>query len=131
MATRKKSRTGGDTAPIADMATQTDGDPVQTVKHRAKRRNIPPAGPEAQGRVEDAPKVRHAYNPHLPPRLRFSDDPAAADRLPDLLIAARQLALTEDETSMLADALRRHEPWLEWSGKRERPWFEVDSRRHR
>ena len=21
---------------------------------------------------------------------------------------------------------RRHEPWLEWSGKREKPWFEVD-----
>ena len=27
---------------------------------------------------------------------------------------------------MLADALRRHEPWLEWSGKREKPWFEAD-----
>jgi hypothetical protein len=26
----------------------------------------------------------------------------------------------------LADALRRHEPWLEWSGKREKPWFEVE-----
>ena len=22
--------------------------------------------------------------------------------------------------------MRRHEPWLEWSGKREKPWFEVD-----
>ena len=27
---------------------------------------------------------------------------------------------------LLEEALRRHEPWLEWSGKRERPWFEVD-----
>ena len=27
---------------------------------------------------------------------------------------------------MLAEGLRRHEPWLEWSGKRERPWFAVD-----
>lgn len=27
---------------------------------------------------------------------------------------------------MLARALKRHEPWLEWSGKRERPWFEVE-----
>jgi adenine-specific DNA-methyltransferase len=26
----------------------------------------------------------------------------------------------------LAEALKRHEPWLEWSGKREKPWFEVD-----
>jgi adenine-specific DNA-methyltransferase len=27
---------------------------------------------------------------------------------------------------VLAEALRRHEPWLEWSGKREKPWFEVE-----
>ena len=27
---------------------------------------------------------------------------------------------------MLASALKRHEPWLEWSGKQERPWFVVD-----
>ena len=27
---------------------------------------------------------------------------------------------------MLGDALRRHEPWLEWSGKREKQWFDVD-----
>ena len=30
------------------------------------------------------------------------------------------------EAKLLADALRRHEPWLEWSGKREKPWFEVE-----
>ncbi|MBN8508152.1 MAG: site-specific DNA-methyltransferase [Burkholderiales bacterium] len=58
--------------------------------------------------------------------LRFADDPAAADRLPALLQTARERALSEDEARQLADALRRHEPWLEWSGKRERPWFEVE-----
>jgi len=66
------------------------------------------------------------YNPHLPPRLRFSDEPAQADRLPLLLQTARERALTEHEAQELAQALRRHEPWLEWSGKRERPWFEVE-----
>jgi adenine-specific DNA-methyltransferase len=91
-----------------------------------KRKNIPPAGIEAQGQVQEAARVRHAYNPHLPPRLRFSDDPAQADRLPLLLQTARERALTEDEAQELADALRRHEPWLEWSGKREKPWFEVE-----
>ena len=35
-------------------------------------------------------------------------------------------ALSAEEAGLLAEALRRHEPWLEWSGKRERPWFEVD-----
>ena len=34
--------------------------------------------------------------------------------------------LSTGEAKLLAHALRRHEPWLEWSGKRERPWFEVD-----
>jgi len=99
---------------------------VLATRHRAKRKNIPPAGLEAQGRVEEAPRVRHEYNPHLPPVLRFADEPAAADRLPQLLQTARERALSADETAVLAAALRRHEPWLEWAGKRERPWFEVD-----
>ncbi len=55
---------------------------VRATRHRAKRKNIPPAGLEAQGRVEEAPKAPFAYNRHLPPGLRFADDPADADRLP-------------------------------------------------
>lgn len=39
---------------------------------------------------------------------------------------ARQRALNEEEVRILAAALRKHEPWLEWSGKREKPWFEVE-----
>ncbi len=58
--------------------------------------------------------------------MRSAPDAAAADRLPALLETARHRALTEDEAAALAEALRRHEPWLEWTGKRERPWFEVD-----
>lgn len=122
MATRKRA-TATLPEPIAAPSTQQA---VKSIHHRAKRKNIPPAGLEAQGLVEEAPKLRHEYNPHLPPVLRFADDPAAADRLPALLQTARQRALSEDEARQLADALRRHEPWLEWSGKRERPWFEVE-----
>ena len=70
--------------------------------------------------------MRYAYNPHLPPVLRSSPDPATADRLPKLLAASRQRPLGAEEADLLADALRRHEPWLEWSGKREKPWFEVE-----
>jgi len=109
----------GDTAPNHD-------DTVKSVRHDAKRKNIPPAGIEAQGRLQEAPRLRPEYNPHLPPRLRFSDDPAQADHLPALLQTARERALNADEVQVLAEALRRHEPWLEWSGKRERPWFEVE-----
>ena len=122
MVTRKKTTV----SPVTDVPALDVANAVQSVKHRAKRKNIPPAGLEAQGRVEEAQRVRHEYNPHLPPRLKFADDPAAADRLPALLATARKRALNEDEARELAEALRRHEPWLEWSGKRERPWFEVE-----
>jgi hypothetical protein len=51
---------------------------------------------------------------------------AEADKLPELLAIARKRALPPDEAKVLAGALRRREPWLEWSGKREKPWFEVE-----
>jgi adenine-specific DNA-methyltransferase len=92
----------------------------------AKRKNIPPAGLEAQGVLKDAPKLRYEYNPHLPPILRSASDAANADKLPELLATARHRALSAEEAKVLAEALRRQEPWLEWSGKREKPWFEVD-----
>ena len=129
MATRMKPQAGtaeagqGKPTPAPQSAAS---DAIQTVKHRARRKNIPPAGLDGQGRVEEAPRVRHHFNPHLSPLLRVADDPAAADRLPALLQTARERALSDDEAQLLAAALRRHEPLLEWSGKRERPWFEVD-----
>ena len=99
---------------------------VASLRYPAKRKNIPPAGIEAHGVVRETPAVQYAFNPHLPPVLRSSPEPATTDQLPELLTAARQRALTDEEATVLADALRRHEPWLEWSGKREKPWFEVE-----
>ena len=99
---------------------------MASITYPATRKNIPPAGLEAQGEVRAKAAVRYEYNPHLPPALRSAADAGAADRLPELLEAARRRALTEDEAAALAEALRRHEPWLEWTGKRERPWFEVE-----
>lgn len=102
------------------------GDAIASIKYPAKRKNIPPAGLEAQGRIQEAPRVRYEYNPHLPPQLRSATDATGADKLPELLAIARQRALSADEAKILADALKRQEPWLEWSGKREKPWFEVE-----
>lgn len=99
---------------------------VTSITYPAKRKNIPPAGLEAHGRVREAPRVQYAFNPHLPPVLRSSPEPTATDRLPELLATARQRVLTSDEADILADALRHHEPWLEWSSKREKPWFDVE-----
>ena len=102
------------------------GSRVATIKYNAKRKNIPPAGLEAQGEIRETPTFRHHYNPHLPPVLRSAADAVATDALPELLHEATRRPLSESEVAELAKALRRHEPWLEWSGKRERPWFTVD-----
>ena len=99
---------------------------VATIKYAAKRKNIPPAGLEAQGELRETPTFRYDYSPHLPPTLRSAPDAAATDALPELLHEATRRPLSESEVAELAKALRRHEPWLEWSGKRERPWFTVD-----
>jgi len=106
----RKRKSGNPATPPATTET------VKSLKYPAKRRHIPPAGLEAQGRIAESPRVRYEYNPHLPPVLRFSNDPAKTDQLPELLQIARQRPLADIEARMLADALRRHEPWLEWSG---------------
>ncbi len=107
------------------MAT-TRQDPVADYRYdHAKRKNNPPAGLAPQGRIAERPVERYAYNPHLPPVLRF-DSTGGADCLPELLETARQRKLTDDEVQTLAAALRTHEPWLEWTGKREAKGFEVD-----
>ena len=89
---------------------------VATIKYSAKRKNIPPAGLEAQGEMRETPTFRYHYNPHLPPVLRSAPDAAESDALPELLREATRRPLSESEASALAEALRRHEPWLEWSG---------------
>ena len=99
--------------------------PVLDYRYANKRKNLPPAGIAAQGKVKEAAKVKFAYDPHLPPALRF-DPTGEADKLPELLQTARKRALTAEESQQLADALRNREPWLEWAGKREKKEFEVD-----
>ena len=110
----------------AGSSSRTATEAVTSIKYSATRKNIPLAGLESHGRVREAPPLHYHYNPHLPPVLRSAPDAAATDRLAELLAEARRRALSEDEAKVLEEALKRHEPWLEWSGKRERPWFEVD-----
>ena len=105
----------------SNLSTEKSGEQIASIKYSAKRKNIPSAGLEAHGRIEEAPKIRYEYNPHLPPVLRSSNDPAEADKLPELLQTSRKRALTDQEAKTLAAALRKEEPWLEWSGKREKP----------
>ena len=117
MPRRKKTPTAPESA---------SSEAVTSIKYPATRKNIPLAGLEAQGFVKEEAAVYYRHDPHLPPVLRSSPDPAATDGLQELLATARQRALSGEEAGILAAALERYEPWLEWSGKRERPWFEVD-----
>ena len=104
----------------------TEQKEVQDYRHdTATRKNNPPAGIAAQGKINETPKQEYAYNPHLPPNLR-SDPNGDADKLPELLQIAQQRALNAEEAKTLADALRHHGPWLEWAGKQETKSFTVD-----
>ena len=94
-------------------------------RHDATRKNNPSAAFASQGRVNEMPRKRYAYDPHLPPTLRF-DDSGESDRVRELVDEATRRRLTESEAQTLADALANRQPWLEWTGKREKRWFEVD-----
>ena len=99
---------------------------VQDYRHdNATRKNNPPAGIAAQGKIREKPKQEYTYNPHLPPNLRF-DPNGDADKLPELLQEAQHRPLTAEEAKTIADAIKHHEPWLEWAGKHEKKSFAVD-----
>lgn len=83
-----------------------------------KRTNIPSAVIAGQGAVPKAEKKRYYYNPHLSPVLRF-DSTGKADRIEALLQKARTEPIAVEEHRVLTEALRNHQPWLEWTGKRE------------
>ena len=105
--------------------TRDDAAKYADYRHEATRKNNPSAAFASQGRVNELPRRRYFYDPHLPPILQF-DESGKSDRLPALLAEATRRALSEDEAKIIADALRHHQPWLEWTGKREKRWFEVD-----
>jgi adenine-specific DNA-methyltransferase len=121
------ARAPGDNATAAAAATATNGNgPAKAYRHKGeKRRNIPPAAIAAEGKVPSAPKLHYSYSPRLDPMLRF-DPSGAPDKLPELLEKAKREPLTGAEARLLAEALRRHDPWLEWAGKREANGFAVD-----
>lgn len=128
-------------ASTPDMADFRHGGPPP---HGSKRKNNPPAAIAAEGTVRAIPKAHYAYNPHLPPVLRFDQtgkadvletrlSAAAEARAAALLAAAQQRPLKAAEAAELAGLLESAakarvaaEPWLEWTGKREKPAFTVD-----
>lgn len=105
--------------------------PVTSYRHTdASRKNIPPAGLASKSTVQETAPHRLCYDPHLSPVLRF-DSTGGTDELMlhirDILDLAKSWTLTPEQTQILSEALlRSRQPWLEWAGKREKRWFEVD-----
>ncbi len=105
--------------------------PSEVVHHlhsSDKRSNIPTSALAGQGSIPKAAKKKYYYNPHLSPVLRF-DPTGKTDHLAELIAKAGKGPLTADEQKTLAEALKNHQPWLEWTGKREaeeKGYFEVD-----
>jgi len=154
----KKARTSGSNRSTKPKASPAKGGsrsaPVDTfdptlplgdIRHpAAKRKNNPPAKIAAEGSVPLIAKASYAYNPHLPPILRFDQtgaadhletrlSDAAAARAAELLAVAQKRPLKPDEAAELANLLESAasaritpDPWLEWTGKREMPGFAVD-----
>ena len=107
------------------MPRNTDKE-VKDYRHdTSKRKNNPPAGIAGHARTPETPKQEYAYNPHLSPVLR-SDPHGDVDKLHELLQKAQRETLTPQEAETIANALKHHEPWLEWAGKQEAKSFTVD-----
>ena len=103
---------------MAAKRSKKKGEVVDYRHKTSSRLNIPPAGIAARGKIVKEKKIEYAYNPHLSPSLRF-DGTGGSDRIVELLAAATQRTLTDDEAKLLQEAFRNHEPWLEWAGKHE------------
>ena len=113
------------------MSKRKSNDPQSSenvVDYRHKnvtRLNIPPAGLAARGQIAKEKQIKFAYNPHLAPALRF-DATGKADAVSKLIEKAGKQKLEPTEVTILEEALRNHEPWLEWAGKREQQWCVAD-----
>ena len=94
-------------------------------RHGAKRVYNPPAGIAAQARVRETPKAHYSYDPHLAPKLHFNAT-GPADVLPEIVDKATREPLTEPEARAVLIGLGQHQPWLEWTSKRETQELVVD-----
>jgi adenine-specific DNA-methyltransferase len=110
----------------APKAPKAEAPAVPFTQHRhadATRKNLPPAGGDAQQEVGHEQKIVYAFDPHRSPELRFNGQ---IGRLKDLLVKATQEKLSAEEAAEFAQLIESEQPWLEWAGKRENPNFSVD-----
>jgi len=99
---------------------------IPFTQHRhadATRKNLPPAGGDAQQEVGREKKIIYKFDPHRSPELRFNGQ---IGRLKELLAKATVEKLSPTEAAEFAKLIESEQPWLEWAGKQENPTFSVD-----
>ena len=99
---------------------------VPFTQHRhadATRKNLPPAGGDAQQEVGREKKIVYKFDPHRSPELRFNGQ---IGRLKELLAKATVEKLSPTEAAEFAKLIESEQPWLEWAGRLENPTFSVD-----
>jgi len=107
-------------------ASKVEAPAVPFTQHRhadATRKNLPPAGGDAQQEVGHEAEIVYKFDPHRSPELRFNGQ---IGRLKDLLVKATQEKLSKEEAAEFAKLIESEQPWLEWAGKQENPNFSVD-----
>lgn len=132
--TTRKARRSTKAAP-----SDTSGkSPTTSFRYADGRLNTPPATMAAEGSTPPKARTIYAYNPHLPPTLLTSIDPATTDRnlaateaAIALLGNAASRPLTKDEIAQVQQTLRglaaEQKPQLRWAGKDEAgPTVTVD-----
>jgi hypothetical protein len=93
MARKRKTLNPGNTKATADTVT--------SLKYPAKRRHIPPAGLEAQGRIAEFTRMRYDYKSQSPPVLRFSNEPAKVDQPIAVVVGSTAFSLSLRNISCL------------------------------
>jgi len=94
---------------------------VKDYRHEeATRKNNPPAGIASHAKIRETPKQEYAYNPHLPPVLRF-DESGDSDRLPALLEKAQredvQRELFADPQQAYHEVVQSYQHDVDWSNR--------------
>ena len=108
----------------AILREQEGGPQVLSYRHDDSRVNNPEVGMVHAGTDPDGEKTTWAYDPHLDPVLNFDSARAGIEKLIDD-------ALASDDRERMKEALqelkRLQTPYLNWTGKAEKPNFEVDT----
>lgn len=96
---------------------------TRDIRHNALKTNLPSVGNAPYGNVPPVPRIK--FSPHRAPVLRsHSSISEEVEQLPGFA------GLTEDQKVVwrryVEDIYNQHQPWLEWSEKRELPTFAVD-----